>query len=243
MAASRRRFAVAYRAAVLADSPVAYWRLGEASGATATDETGSYNGTYSGSPSYSQAGVFAANNAVRFPVSTAFVSSSNAAFYPGSGDFTFELWSKCQSSLGLSVGFMLGGKHISATNQRCFSLQLQAGGITPVEVFWRAFVSTNGTSVVTIGTGSLVSQAARPVTDWHHWALVRDGSTMRLYIDGVQEATAAVSGPLFNGSANFRIAGQGDGSQFVDCYMDEVAYYSTALSAARILAHYNAAGY
>ena len=37
--------ASAYAAAVLADSPTAYWRLGEASGTTAADEVGTYDGT------------------------------------------------------------------------------------------------------------------------------------------------------------------------------------------------------
>lgn len=39
-----------YYDSVLNDSPNGYWRLGEPSGTTATDETGTNNGTYSGSP-------------------------------------------------------------------------------------------------------------------------------------------------------------------------------------------------
>jgi hypothetical protein len=38
-------------------------------------------------------------------------------------------------------------------------------------------------------------------TGWHHCAVVRDGNTLRLFIDGVQEASAAISGAV-NDSSN-----------------------------------------
>src|SRR5438128_2699447 len=48
----------AYSDAVLADTPVAYWRLGEATGSTiAVDQTANHNnGTYVGSPTLGQLG-------------------------------------------------------------------------------------------------------------------------------------------------------------------------------------------
>jgi hypothetical protein len=50
--------ASAYSAAVLADSPLAYYRLGEASGTTMTDSSGnSRNGTYAGSPTLGAPGL------------------------------------------------------------------------------------------------------------------------------------------------------------------------------------------
>ena len=50
----------AYERAVLADRPVAYWRLGEASGPTAVDATGhGHNGKYHGHPTYGEAGALA----------------------------------------------------------------------------------------------------------------------------------------------------------------------------------------
>src|SRR4029078_6112519 len=39
-----------YRSRIVAASPTAYWRLGEASGTTAADETGGHPGTYVGGP-------------------------------------------------------------------------------------------------------------------------------------------------------------------------------------------------
>src|ERR1039458_8802746 len=42
LAALHRTAGGSYRSTVLADSPVAYWRLGETSGTTAADQMGSY---------------------------------------------------------------------------------------------------------------------------------------------------------------------------------------------------------
>ena len=46
-----------YAATVLADAPVGYWRLGEASGTSAADEIGAHNGTYVGSPTLGVTGI------------------------------------------------------------------------------------------------------------------------------------------------------------------------------------------
>ena len=46
-----------YAATVLADAPVGYWRLGEASGTSAADEIGAHNGTYVGSPTRGVTGI------------------------------------------------------------------------------------------------------------------------------------------------------------------------------------------
>jgi hypothetical protein len=53
-----KRWWIAYEQAVLADHPVAYWRLGESSGPVAVDATGhGHNGIYHGHITYGEAGV------------------------------------------------------------------------------------------------------------------------------------------------------------------------------------------
>src|SRR5437588_11591152 len=88
-----------YRDTVLADSPIAYYRLGEASGTTAVDASGNgRNATYSGAGvTYAQAGVIAndtdtsillngSTGTITMPVSTE----------PG-GAFTVEGWYQYQT--------------------------------------------------------------------------------------------------------------------------------------------------
>jgi hypothetical protein len=85
---------LAYRAAVLAKNPVAYWRLGEATGTTAVDETGNgHNGTYIGNPTLGQPGAIDgdSNTAVQF-------NGTNYVEIPDSADF-----SQPTSTRGLTV--------------------------------------------------------------------------------------------------------------------------------------------
>src|SRR2546426_1498950 len=51
----------AYSAQVLADNPVSYWRLDEASGTTAADQQGSNAGTITGGVTLNQPGVIPGN--------------------------------------------------------------------------------------------------------------------------------------------------------------------------------------
>jgi hypothetical protein len=85
---------LAYRAAVLAKNPVAYWRLGEAAGPTAVDETGNgHDGTYFGNPTLGQPGAIHgdSNTAVQF-------NGTNYVEIPDSADF-----SQPTSTNGLTV--------------------------------------------------------------------------------------------------------------------------------------------
>ena len=83
-----------YAQEVLADNPVAYWRLGEASGTTAVDETGSHDGTYSG-VTLGATGLLAGDTdtAVEFNNSTDYIEVADHADFEVS-TFTFECWVK-----------------------------------------------------------------------------------------------------------------------------------------------------
>jgi hypothetical protein len=91
-----------YSSVVLAKGPVAYWRLGEASGPTAADASGNgYDGKYRGNPAFGQAGAIVndPNTAIGLngPASMDYVEipdPSSAAFsQPTSGaGLTVEVW-------------------------------------------------------------------------------------------------------------------------------------------------------
>jgi hypothetical protein len=57
-----------YPAAVIADNPVAYWRLGDASGPTALDSWNTHDGTYNGNETFGRPGALLrdSNSSVRF---------------------------------------------------------------------------------------------------------------------------------------------------------------------------------
>ncbi|MFI9490490.1 LamG domain-containing protein [Streptomyces halstedii] len=81
-------------------------------------------------------------------------------------------------------------------------------------------------------------------TNWHHVVVVKEGApgTLRVYIDGVQNGTVPSQVNNYTSSTPFRIAAYGDSSNnenFLGA-IDEVAVYGSALSSARVSAHYTA---
>ena len=80
---------------------------------------------------------------------------------------------------------------------------------------------------------------------WRHIAVVREGPTSRLYIDGALDRSSTGGGTT-NISNNVDIlAGNGpcvgvDGTTFFDGELDEIEYFDVALSAAQVQAIYDA---
>ena len=90
------------------------------------------------------------------------------------------------------------------------------------------------------GTGTwLSSPSALPVGRWSHVAAVLDGLTMRLFVNGVEVAQRAASGPpLADATARFSIGGavQSDGpggAPNFDGSVAQVRFWSVARSAAQ----------
>jgi RHS repeat-associated protein len=222
-----------YQAAVLADGPVGYWRLGEATGASvAADTSGNgYAGTYRGS----QAGVTGAlsgssDTAARFPA-TAENYDVNvgdvAAFDFGTGDFTAETWVKT-----------------SVNEER--AIFGKSDGTSPN---WRATVTDDagwaGRVRVNIQDGTNSRQQYGPsvrIDDgvWHHVVVVfdRDFGT-RIYVDGVGSANDGATPGSVSNSAPLQLGDTG-GYLPLNGDLDEVALYAWALTAGRARAHYAA---
>jgi hypothetical protein len=86
-----------YSSEVLADSPLCFLRLGEASGTTAADSSGnSHAGTYAASPTLGATGLIAGDSdtAVTFNGSSQYVSIDNSSGWADGTSFTAEIWVK-----------------------------------------------------------------------------------------------------------------------------------------------------
>lgn len=95
----------------------------------------------------------------------------------------------------------------------------------------------NGASGQAISSAAALSKFA-----WHHVVGTHDGSNMNLYADSVLVAGPTVSSAATSPTSAFAIGNQVTATaQVANGFMTEVALYNTALSAARVLAHYNAA--
>ncbi|HET8755556.1 MAG TPA: LamG-like jellyroll fold domain-containing protein [Solirubrobacteraceae bacterium] len=78
--------------------------------------------------------------------------------------------------------------------------------------------------------------ASLPVGVWTHLAATYDRSTLRLYVNGTQVSSTAVTGTLLNSSGALRIGGNTVWGEYFSGLIDEVRVYERALGAAEIAA-------
>lgn len=227
----------AYRAAVMADSPVAYWRLGEASGSTAADETGSYNGTYENTPTLSAAGAVTGNDAVTLNGTDEYVSVAAAPISGTLSAWTLECWAKGAAQDGkyiLSLGSSSSNNPVIAIASGLAVAGQSTGNLRP-------FVRDNSNSN-TWGIDGTEAYGTAFDSAWHHLVLTYDGTTGKAYIDGSQVGSKNFSAPAttLNRTAIGALL-RASPALYFSGSIDEAAIYNIALSAARISAHYDAA--
>jgi Concanavalin A-like lectin/glucanases superfamily len=194
-----------------AQSPTAYWRLGESSGTVAADAQGASPGTYVGGPGLGARGAlsFDANPSVRFDGA----DDEMYAAAPVSG--TLEGWF-----------FWEGGVAVmrDSTSSGGWILAFESGG----RVAYRA----GGTTVTT-------PLAIANVRDgWHHLALTAGGGASAFYVDGarVHSGTAGATAAAMP----WHVMRNGTTSQYTRGRADEIAVYDSALAEATIRAHFEA---
>ncbi|MDQ6642048.1 MAG: hypothetical protein M3Y66_06085, partial [Actinomycetota bacterium] len=222
----------AYRTAVLADAPLMYWRLSEASGTIAADASvngrvGTYAGTYTlGQPS---ALTETRNTSVSFTAAALTANTSTTA----PTTFSVEAWVK--------TGTTAGGRIIGFGNN---------GGVTASTTTDRQlYLAPSGKVVFGLGSTKTAVTSPGVVNDntWHQVVGTYSAATgMRLYVDGQQVATGSatpvsMTGYWRAGAESLSGWPTPPTGSYLAGTLDEVSTFSVALSAARVLAHYTAA--
>lgn len=216
---------VNYRQHVLNDSPLAYWRLGEASGIVAADASGNGNtGAYAGTVTLGETGAISGDGDTAFlpDGATGYMSLATSPVHSGAA-MTVECWVKIDTSV--STQGTIIHHNVGAGAEGTFHLRRTAAD----KIFARIMAGAEKDYVSgVLGDG------------WHHLVLVVHGDgTASLYIDGAYDGGVTAAGTTGSAGA-LRVGMQTDGSLPLGEHVDEVALYDTALSAARILAHYSA---
>jgi hypothetical protein len=91
---------------------------------------------------------------------------------------------------------------------------------------------------VYVPTGEAISKgtAGLMLNAWAHLAATYDGANLRLYVNGVQVASSAVTGAIATTSGPLRIGGNTIWSEWFKGTIDDVRVYNRALSAAEVQA-------
>ena len=194
---------------------LSYWRLGEASGATAQDENGGRHGTYAQGVVLGAADALAgdANTAAAFDGVDDHVS---LPAMPASVDFTVEGWQRLAATSA--------GNNVLYGNTGTLRLMPRPTG-------FYAGVTIGGTEYVVQGTAGVNTDR------WVHWAMVRRGATMEIYRDGILVGSRSNLPATTPASLGGTIGRQSGVAYTTKGSIDEVAVYSAALGATEIRAH------
>lgn len=234
---------------VLADSPIAWYKLNEESGTTVADSSGNaYDATFEGDVyglsaqplmPYQVESVLALDGSRRavLPTAARITSAPYSIEFVGKlgifdlAEYSTALWRGIfdqgqDPGDGILIGFFY---------QELFGL-----------VFFDTFqFLSNVSGTLRVTTSVDFTTVLNP---WipHHYVLVDDGSTLKVYVDGVNvTGSVSSSGVLTNGPNAYiggTTVGELGGAEYLPFIGDlgPVIVYDSELSAGRVLAHYEA---
>ena len=218
-----------YREAVLADGPLAYFRLADTS-TVMIDETGRYKGTYTGGCTLGVTGLIAndASTALELSDSTCRIEIAGDLGFNARAPFSVELWAR-QDTID--------------TFQSFFMNEIRQGG-TPREGYAIVSSPTLGVFLERYGgnTSRITEQHTPQIGAVMHYVGTYDGTALRFYVDGVELGTANPdAAQLVDQTGSLPIIGNfpaAFGDFALDGTLDEVAIYDKPLAADRIAIHH-----
>jgi Concanavalin A-like lectin/glucanases superfamily len=213
-----------YSQAVQTDYPRGYWRLNETSGTTAADSSGrGQTGTYQGGFTLAQPGATKDDAAVRLNGTTGMVAVPDSAVVDLGDVLTIEAWVKPDDASQIQT-------IVSKLNGAYQVRFVPVSGSLYMQVLAQATAS--------------IGQATVPLPldgNFHHVVYTKNGVTSKFYQDGVDITPTITNATMVDNALQLNIGSEnGAGFNNWKGVIDEVALYPTALSAARVLAHYNA---
>lgn len=123
----------------------------------------------------------------------------DADFTVGSGDFTVDFWFNVQGGVS-TASRMLFGQVDSGNFASNVSYNGQLSSTDHL-----TFAANQGSTAITITAGGTITTSG-----WHHYAGVRTGGTLALFLDGVLQGTAAISGAINDSAYSLSIGRNGD---------------------------------
>jgi RHS repeat-associated protein len=244
-----------YSSTVQADSPVAYWHLDETSGSTMNDAENVDSGTYQGSFTLNQSPLIqpASGSSVSFGSSNGYATASTLTALQGDNTRSVELWFQTTYNGGEPL-FDSGN---SGTADQSFNLQLTGQGTVgsnppgPNSPGIYMFLDNEDFYL----PGLFLADGNR-----HHVVVELTGNSLWIYVDdslpqaylynngwntryllsqpfSLPTTPNTTGNPILIGDTRQNLGG---GRNFFQGQFDEVAVYSTALSATQVQNHWQA---
>jgi PKD repeat protein len=224
-----------YARAVLADGPMHYWRLNEASGSVAADYTGLDPLTLAGTVTRGVSGAISGDSATTFSGQTT-TTGYNQTSRQGPWSFSVEAWFRGGSTAqGKIIGYGNVQTGNSGTSTRDRTLYIGSNGTVNFGVRQR---SSNRT---------VTSPGTYRDDNWHHVVGVVSDEGMYLYVDGVKVGQDLQTRSSRNFLGYWRVGGDAisgfanaptDDNSYFNGDIDEVAVYRRPLTANQVRAHY-----
>ena len=211
---------------------VAYWKLDENKGSTASDSSGNGNHGTLKSPAWTTGKAY---SALDFNGSSDLVTCGNGAAF-----------GKITSELSLAAWFRLDVDPYSISQSRSY--------IIDKGLAWRLWYSASGEGSSTADhlffdiwdwQGTVTKGITWKKGSWYHVVATYDGSQARLYIDGKLNNSTSVSKKLRTSGYKVLLGADSEygGSKYHwNGALDEVAVWSRALSASEAASLYQAGG-
>lgn len=204
----------------LTDGLKGYYRFEEGSGTTATDSSGDNNNAVLAGPQYVMNTPDNSVYSLSFDGVNDLVDLGNFEF--GGTELTIALWFKADT-FNVADARLISRASSTASGDHFWMLStVPSGGDTKL----RARLRTNGDTETLIADTAVITTGV-----WIHTAMVYDGSTLRLYQDGVEVASLGQTGSIdLDRLVQAAIGNQPAGDKPFDGCIDEVRIYCRALS-------------
>jgi hypothetical protein len=234
-----------YQDLVLSDEPTAYWTMNTDVANSTVGQVaavGSHSLMYVGGtatwltdgaivgdegPQFKSAGLFATGI-----LETPAMDVGDAGDAAGLSEFTCEFWFKRDGALPAAEENLVRGP-LSGTNNTWRVNYTTAGTIKAVAR------NSGGTEYTATSTTAPADSDYTTAGGWYHVVATITGGSLRIYINGTQEASTAFTGVFGTMDAGSKlIVGSAASADFRG--YDELAFYRYGITAARVTAHYTA---
>jgi fibronectin type 3 domain-containing protein len=195
---------------------VGAWAFDEGSGTTVADQSGKGNNGTLSNATWVTTGKF--NKALSFNGTNAWVTVPDS------------------STLDLTTGMtVMAWVRPAATGSWRTAVAKEQPGNLAYGMYANTDQNKNEAEVYVNGaTRSVNGTSQLPVATWSHIAATYDGTTLRLFVNGVQVAQLAQTGLIITSTSPLRIGGNGIWGEYFNGLIDEVRVYNRALSATEI---------